>query len=382
MWTGSGRIHSMDKIFYYSGNNTGTHSNGVGILVDESLSNSVCNFVPVSDRCMMIQIEGTPLNVNIIQTYAPTSESSEEELERWYDELEQVYKLTKQHDINIIMGDMNAKVGEGPINNIVGKYGLGVRNERGERLIEFCQDHNMTITNTLFKLPKRRLYTWRSPQDNGIRIVRNQIDFILINQRFRSSVKSAKTFPGADINSDHNPVVANIKLKLKFTGKNIRIKNRHQDVEKRRRKIKQSSPEVNDALQEVRNSEEDINTTWNALKTPLVKATQTHLTGLKTKKKQRMTDEILQLMDQRREHKSRDTIAYKRCNKEINKAIITAKEKWISEKCVELEDLQKKHDSFTLHKKIKELTGPAQRFCPLTIINSDGTLCSNVQEKI
>ncbi|XP_030756384.1 uncharacterized protein LOC115882457 [Sitophilus oryzae] len=62
--------------------------------------------------------------------------------------------------------------------------------------------------------------------------------------------------------------------------------------------------------------------------------------------------------------------------------IITAKEKWISEKCVELEDLQKKHDSFTLHKKIKELTGPAQRFCPLTIINSDGTLCSTVQEKI
>ena len=111
------------------------------------------------------------------------------------------------------MGDLNAKVGDERYQNIVGMHGLGRRNERGERLIQFCQENKLIIANTWFQQPVRKLYTWKSPGD----ISRNQIDYILFNERFRNCIKQAKTYPGADMNSDHNPVVVKLNMKLKRT---------------------------------------------------------------------------------------------------------------------------------------------------------------------
>lgn len=113
------------------------------------------------------------------------------------------------------MGDLNAKIGKGRVENIIGEHGLGLRNERGDRLLQFCQDQNMAIMNTWFELPPRRLYTWKSPQDNEQNCVRNQIDYVMINQRFRNSIKSARTYPGADVPSDHTLLVAKFKNTLK-----------------------------------------------------------------------------------------------------------------------------------------------------------------------
>lgn len=83
------------------------------------------------------------------------------------------------------------------------------------RLFEFYQDDNMVVTNTWYRLHKRRIYTWRGPGDNSAHIVRNQIDHILINKRFRNYVNRVTTYPGADVGSDHNPLVAGTKIKLK-----------------------------------------------------------------------------------------------------------------------------------------------------------------------
>ena len=100
------------------------------------------------------------------------------------------------------MGDLNAKVGQGQDGKTVGEFGLGERNERGDRWVQWCEANNMVITNTWFKEHPRRIYTWKSPGDR----TRNQIDFITINDRFRRAVKHAKTHPGADCRSDHIPV--------------------------------------------------------------------------------------------------------------------------------------------------------------------------------
>ena len=96
---------------------------------------------------------------------------------------------------------------------IVGMHGLGQRNERGKRLIQFCQKNKLIIANTWFQQPVRKLYTWKSPGD----ISRNQIDYIMLNEIFRNCIKQAKTYSGADMNSDHNPVVVKINMKLKRT---------------------------------------------------------------------------------------------------------------------------------------------------------------------
>ena len=125
---------------------------------------------------------------------------------------------TPKKDVLFIIGNWNAKVGSQEISGITGKLGLGVQNEAGQRLIEFCQENTLVIANTLFQQHKRRFYTWTSPDSQH----QNQIDYILCSQRCRSSIQSAKTRLGADYGSDHELIIAKFRFKLKKVGKTTR----------------------------------------------------------------------------------------------------------------------------------------------------------------
>ena len=125
-------------------------------------------------------------------------------------------QLTKY--VLFIIGDWNAKVGSQEIPGVTDKFGLGIRNEAGKRLIEFCQENTLIIANTLCQQHKRRLYTWTSPDGQH----QNQNDYILCSQRWRSSIQSANTRRGADCGSDHELLIANFSLKLKKVGKTTR----------------------------------------------------------------------------------------------------------------------------------------------------------------
>ena len=165
-----------------------------------------------------IHFQGKPFNITVIQVYALTSNAEEAEVERFYEDLQDLLELTPKKDVLFIIGDWNAKVGSQETPGVTGKFGLGIRNEAGQRLIEFCQENALVITNTLFQQHKRRLYTWTSPDGQH----RNQIDYILCSQRWRSSIQSAKTRPGADCGSDHELLIAKFRLKLKKVGKTTR----------------------------------------------------------------------------------------------------------------------------------------------------------------
>ena len=117
-----------------------------------------------------------------------------------------------------IIGDWNAKVGSQETPRITGKFGLGIQNEAGQRLVEFCQENALVIANTLFQQHKRRLHTWISPDGQHW----NQIEYILCSQRWRSSIQSAKTTPGADCGLDHELLIAKFRLKLKKEGETTR----------------------------------------------------------------------------------------------------------------------------------------------------------------
>ena len=127
------------------------------------------------------------------------------------------YKTFKK-DILFIIGDWNAKVESQKIHGVTGKFSLGVQNEAGQRLAEFCQRNTLVIANTLFQQPKRRLYTWTSPDAQH----QNQIDYILCSQIWRSSIQSAKTRPEADCGSDHELLISKFRLKLRKVGKTTR----------------------------------------------------------------------------------------------------------------------------------------------------------------
>ena len=147
-----------------------------------------------------VHFQGKPFNITVIQVYAPTRNAEEAEVEPFYEDLQDLLELTPKKDVLFIIGDWNAKVGSQEKPGVTGKFSLGVQNEVGQRLIEFCQENALVIANTLFQQHKRCLYTWTSPDGQH----QNQIDYILCSQRWRNSTQSAKTRPEADCGSVMN----------------------------------------------------------------------------------------------------------------------------------------------------------------------------------
>ena len=107
--------------------------------------------------------QGNPFNITVIQLCALTHNAEEAEVERFYEDLQDLLQLIPQNYVLFIIGDGNAKVESQETPGVTGKFGLGVQNEAGQRLIEFCQEKALVIANTLFQKHKRRLYTWTSP---------------------------------------------------------------------------------------------------------------------------------------------------------------------------------------------------------------------------
>ena len=113
-----------------------------------------------------VHFQEKPFNITVIQVYALTSNAEEAEVERFYEDLQDILELTPKKDVLFIIGDWKAKVGSQETPGVTGKFGLGVQNETGQRLIEFCQENALVIANTLFQQHKRKLYTWTSQMVN------------------------------------------------------------------------------------------------------------------------------------------------------------------------------------------------------------------------
>ena len=106
-----------------------------------------------------VHFQGKSFNITVIQVYAPTSNAEEAEVEQFYEDLQDLVELTPKKDVLFIIGDWNSKVGSQEIPGVTGKFGIGVRNEAGQRLIAFCQENALVRGNTLFQQHKKRLYT-------------------------------------------------------------------------------------------------------------------------------------------------------------------------------------------------------------------------------
>ena len=98
-----------------------------------------------------VRFQGKPFNITVIQVYAPITNVEEAEVKWFYEDLQDLLELTPKKDVFFIIGDWNAKVGSQVIRGVTGKFGLGVQNEAGQRLIEFCQENTLVIANTLFQ---------------------------------------------------------------------------------------------------------------------------------------------------------------------------------------------------------------------------------------
>ncbi|CAF2033538.1 unnamed protein product [Rotaria magnacalcarata] len=209
-WTGKGETPNGD--FIWSGKES-SHMRGVGFLLSTQAKKALLGYNPTSSRIISARFDAAPFKISVIHVYAPTSSSSEEDIEAFYNDIEEALTRADKKDILILTGDWNAKIGNDNTNwkSVMGKYGYGDRNERGERLLEFATVHDLYVCNTKFQHKPNRKWTWASP--DGIH--KNMIDLILIQQRWKTSVTNCRTFQSADISSDHSLVLCNINLKLK-----------------------------------------------------------------------------------------------------------------------------------------------------------------------
>jgi len=181
---------------------------GVAVWIHRKTAGALVGYEPVSDRVFVVRLNAKPRNITLIRVYGPTTAAKEEEMERFYQDLSQAVKQVPKRDMLLVMGDFNAKVDRrepSAVSSAVGLYGLGETNEAGEQL-EDCLEHELALANTMFKQHPRRLYTWTSPDGN----TRNQIDYISIAQRWKTSLMNCRTYPGADCDTDRQLLVATL----------------------------------------------------------------------------------------------------------------------------------------------------------------------------
>ncbi|CAF2172469.1 unnamed protein product, partial [Rotaria magnacalcarata] len=246
------------------------------------------------------------------------------------------------------MGDWNVKVGSKSVTGITGNFGLGDRNEAGDKLLDFCQNNSLFITNTCFQQPKRRLYTWTSA--NGQ--YKNQIDYILCSQRWRSSIQLAKTRPGADCGSDHELLIAKFSMKLKTTSKTaiparynlsniprkyaVKVKNSFDGLDLIDREPEELSSKVRDIIKDEANK---------------------NIPNTKTPKKVKwLAADMLKVAEERRNAKdSEDKERFSRLNAEFQWRARRDKEKHINGQCQQIEDNNRKGKTRDLFKKIDEI---------------------------
>ena len=189
------------------------NAKGLALLINKNFTDYVENFEKHSDRIISckIKLQGKT-SLQIIQVYAPTCDHDSEIVELFYEELEKaIDKKACSH--HIVMGDFNAKIGVRNTNdkiNCTGPFGTGNRNERGERLLDFAEENNLIVTNSLFFKAANRYWTWEAPGG----VTENQIDFILSSDR--KIVQNCEVITKVDIGSDHRMVRARVEIDKKL----------------------------------------------------------------------------------------------------------------------------------------------------------------------
>ena len=359
-WTGQGE--SQDGTIIFSGHET-NHEAGVAILMSPAAKLALLEYRPVSECMIMARFNGQPFNITVIQVYAPTKESDDATIDLFYTQLQQCMSQIKSQDIVICMGDWNAKIGSNRDGweNVMGKFGYGTNNGRGHRLLQFASLHNLYVTNTKFKHKASRKWTWESPNGRD----KNMIDFILVSKRWMSSISGCRSFPGADIASDHNLVICNAKLRFKKLARR-QNKIRKFDLER----LKLDSGAYKQMIRTVTMNiklENDVNKALDQINTVINDAAAKEVGLMSRRNKAWITNETLALADEKREaRKTRgrsdlDRRVYNDLVRRTRESAKKDKEEWIEERCTEIQqsfDQAKTKKAYDLKKKIKKKYEP------------------------
>jgi len=361
-WPGSGE--QLEGRFLYVGEET-AHENGVGFMLSRRAQQAMIEYVPVSSRVIVARFRGKPLNISVVQVYAPTADSSNEELEAFYNQVDDGLRKIPHRDVCVVVGDWNAKIGSDNTGwqHVMGQFGVGQRNARGERLLQFAQEKGLYICNTKFPNKLSRKWTWTSPNGQD----RNMIDYVMVQKKWYNGIFQCRSFPSADIASDHELVLCNLEIELpRYRPEKTRIKRERWNLSK----LKEDSQSAMFAqkVTELMEGEQDQTTNDIDILTDRIYSTlKTAATELlpyqRTPKKPWITQDTLTLIEDRRRAKSgrfyseEKMSVYRECCKQVKKATKRDKQRWIQQRCAEIEEHHKAGKEREAYKLVRQLTG-------------------------
>lgn len=358
----------------------------MAIAMESKFSNSVTDVIFQSERVIKIRVKCKNRHVTIIEAYAPTETGEEDEKDKFYEDLQELMDKTPRHDLIMVLGDFNAKVGNRSEiwGKTLGKHGVeGEENENGTRLLEFCSQNNLCITNTQFIQKPIRKMTWKSPDGK----TENLIDYIITREEWMTSVKKTRVYRSAEIDSDHNLVVAEIKIKLE--GKRLTTKKRYNTEKLKQPEVKERCQikiqNKYEALIGLEDEQQDTETEWNFFKKAINEVAEEELGYRKTEKKKWITIETEQMIEEVNTEKNKllgrsdkdvnkkeQINKMKELRKQLKRNLIKDKNKMLEEVAEEMEEASKRGDSKKLFACVNRLSGNTNS----KIIN-----CEPVKEK-
>jgi hypothetical protein len=265
-WKGNGIFRSGRHTVFYSGGANRTR--GVGFVVRENIKMAVLNFTPVNERICVLRIKARFFNISIVCCYAPTEEADQQQKDEFYEKLDKSYEEIPQHDVRMIMGDFNAKVGkEIMYRKTAGTQSLHeVCNDNGLRLIDFAVGNDMVVSSTWKQRKDIHKATWYSPDG----VTKNQIDHVLIERRHATDIMSVASCRGAHCGSDHVMVRVRYRQRISLVWKKNVISQANYDVEKLKSEVVETRYEerLTEKLNAVEGQEQSagIEERWRSIK--------------------------------------------------------------------------------------------------------------------
>ena len=358
-WTGFGKVKlTSGETIIFSGREDNLHREGVALMMSRIAEKALMEWKPVSERIITARFFSKYIKTTVIQVYAPTEDSQEEDKDAFYDQLQAVLSAVPKHDVKIVMGDFNAKTGQQNKGHeeSMGRHGLGVMNDNGERMINLCEMFNLVVTGTVFPHKNIHKATWKSPDGR----TKNQIDHILISRQHRSSMLDIRAMRAADVGSDHYLVRGRIRLKLKAKRAIQPARRRFKtetlaDSKTKAKFINTVTSKLNNSKKTASCGDEErtaqeVEAKWKKVKDSYIQAAEEVLGYRDTKRKPWISNESWTVIEQRKvikvriEHTKSERLKnnlqteYRATDKKVKKMIRNDKRKWIDKKCEEAEE--------------------------------------------
>ena len=389
-WTGTGKRRlASGHTIVFSGRSDDQHSEGVALLLNRKTEKALLEWKRFGSRLLKARFHSKCTKLSVLVCYAPTEDANAEVKDAFYDQLQTAVESVHAHDMLLILGDLNAKVGSDNTGreHVMGKHGIGTINDNGERLADFCEENNLLIGGTLFQHKHIHKTTWTSPDGT----TKNQIDHVIINRRWRSSLLDVRACRGADVASDHTLVLAVVSLKLRRS-KGRQARQQRLDSGRLNESLTKQAfaVEVKNRFQVLGEQQE---MTIDGFNQALREAGEKVLGFRRKKKEEWIKEETWKKIDERKQTKEKINNTrserlkekhrsfYSELNKQVKRMTRADKKDYIEKLADEAEEAAGRNDLKTLYKIDKQLNNGFKN-CDVPMKNKNGMVIEKEAEKL